>query len=115
METTATVFGISAEDARKIGKYTSWAWLIVTYPFFDVYTYAVIVANFLHFNPNVLDMIGSQMGHKFTVDDIHMLGMIGYEYFLQTAMFGFLVLLVSGGALESWFIVAMLILPWLAL
>ena len=58
MDTTATVFGISAENARFIGKWISWIWLWVGYYFADSYTYMILIANMLHFNHDVLDWIG---------------------------------------------------------
>ena len=86
MDTSATVFGISADDARFFGKYFAWAWLGAGYYFAHPYTYVILLANMLHFDRGLLDGLGEAMGHEFTVEDINYLGMLAYEYFLGMAL-----------------------------
>ncbi len=86
MDTSATVFGISADDARFMGRLFAWAWLGAGYYFAHPYTYIVLVANMLHFDHGLLEGLGEALGHEFTVEDINYLGMLAYEYFLGSAL-----------------------------
>ena len=52
------MFGISADNAREVGKWLSFIWLLVGYFMADFYTYLVLIANMLHFNRELLDWIG---------------------------------------------------------
>ena len=101
METTATVFGISADNARFMGKVFSWAWLGAGYFFAHPYTYLILLANMLHFNREVLDYFGEILGHEFTIDDINYLGMLSYEYFLGMALNALFIMFVPLGWLSE--------------
>ena len=58
METSATVFGISADNAREIGKWLSYFWIIAGIYLGEFYTFLILIANMLHFNHELVVWIG---------------------------------------------------------
>ena len=67
METTATVLGISADNARSVGKVLAWAWLFGGYLMVDNYTFIILILNVLHFHRELMDFIGEAIEHEFTI------------------------------------------------
>ena len=118
METTATVFGISAQNARQMGRFVSWAWLAaaITMDWADVYDVFVLVLNVLHFNHELLFNLGGVIGYEFSIEDINLFGMFAFEYFLQMAIVSAVMLLFFGAEqYKSPFIVVMLFAPAIVL
>ena len=118
MDTTATVFGISADNARTIGKYMSWVWLLLglgLIEWFGPYTYLVCIANFLHFNPDLAVELGNMFDYRVTIEDINLLGMLAYEFFLMMAMLGVIFVLFAFSEPSLWILVLLLLVPWAAL
>ena len=118
MDTTATVFGISADNARTIGKYSSWIWVFIglgLIPVLGPYTYLVILANFLHFNSDLAVRLGEYFDYRVTIEDINFLGMLAYEFFLQVAILSAIVALIALDDASLWIPFAVMFFPWLAL
>ena len=111
METTATVFGISADNARSVGKVLAWAWLFGSYLMVDNYTFIILIANTLHFHRELLEVLGEAIEHEFTITEINWLGMVAYEYFLLMGLIGLFVLFDTGNPVVFLFLFA----PWLCL